>query len=219
MIYYEAKDFPVGDLEATGEYVEVHVPAGTAYRTYELYGDRGGSIAVYGDGDGAAYRWGNGDGDAYRYGDGNGSAHRYDFGAGNAVRDGGGNGNARRDGFGAGYAYRGGTGDGDAVRDGDGDGDAVRDGTGNGDARRNRMTDELTANVTTIDFGDLTITEVGVDGIRRSFDEHYDTVRDVEQDPWGAMLAIHKQARRIEELEAEIERLWVLYSSNRVGGR
>ena len=63
------------------------------------------------------------------------------------------------------------------------------------------------------------LTEVGADGIRRSFDEHYDTVMDVEQDPWGAMLAIHKQARRIEELEAEIERLWVLYSSNRVGGR
>jgi hypothetical protein len=69
------------------------------------------------------------------------------------------------------------------------------------------MTDELTANVTTIDFGDLTITEVGSDGIRRSFDEHYDTFRDVEENPAGAMWAIHKQARRIEELEAEINML------------
>ena len=51
------------------------------------------------------------------------------------------------------------------------------------------------------------LTEVGGDGIRRSFDEHYDTVRNVEQDPWGAMSAIHKQARRIEELEAEIKML------------
>jgi hypothetical protein len=54
--------------------------------------------------------------------------------------------------------------------------------------RRTLMTDELT--------------EVGADGIRRSFDEHYDTFKDVEQDPTGAMWAIHKQAIRIEELEA-----------------
>jgi hypothetical protein len=46
------------------------------------------------------------------------------------------------------------------------------------------------------------LTEVGGDGIRRSFDEHYDTFRDVEQDPTGAMWAIHKQAIRIEELKA-----------------
>jgi hypothetical protein len=59
--------------------------------------------------------------------------------------------------------------------------------------RRNRMIDELT--------------EVGGDGIRRSFDEHYDTFRDVEENPAGAMWAIHKQARRIEELEAEINML------------
>jgi hypothetical protein len=58
--------------------------------------------------------------------------------------------------------------------------------------RRNRMSDELT--------------EVGGDGIRRSFDEHYDTVRDVAQ-IWAAMSTIHKQARRIEELEAEIKML------------
>ena len=51
------------------------------------------------------------------------------------------------------------------------------------------------------------MTVVGVDGIRRSFGEHYDTIKDVEQDPTGAMLAIYKQARRIEELEAEIDML------------
>jgi hypothetical protein len=48
------------------------------------------------------------------------------------------------------------------------------------------------------------LTEVGGDGIRRSFDEHYDTIIDVERDPWGAVLAINKQARRIEELEAAL---------------
>jgi hypothetical protein len=48
------------------------------------------------------------------------------------------------------------------------------------------------------------LTEVGGDGIRRSFDEHYDTVRDVEENPTGAMWAIHKQAVRIEELEAAL---------------
>ena len=48
------------------------------------------------------------------------------------------------------------------------------------------------------------MTEVGVDGIRRSFDEHYDTVMDVKEDPTGAMWAIHKQADRIEELEAKL---------------
>jgi hypothetical protein len=68
------------------------------------------------------------------------------------------------------------------------------------------MTDELTANVTTIDFGDWTLTEVGADGIRRSFDEHYDSISEVEQDPTGAMLAIYKQARRIEELEELLEK-------------
>ena len=45
---------------------------------------------------------------------------------------------------------------------------------------------------------------IGVDGIRRSFDEHYDTIREVEQDPTGAMWAIHKQADRIGELEAKL---------------
>ena len=48
------------------------------------------------------------------------------------------------------------------------------------------------------------LTEVGFDGIRRSFDEHYDTIDDVEQDPTGAMGAIHKQHARIEELEAKL---------------
>ena len=51
------------------------------------------------------------------------------------------------------------------------------------------------------------LTEVGADGIRRSFDEHYDTIMGVREDPTGAMWAIHKQARRIEELEAEIDML------------
>ena len=37
------------------------------------------------------------------------------------------------------------------------------------------------------------LTEVGDDGIRRSFDEHY-----------VAMWAIHQQANRIEELEAKL---------------
>ena len=31
---------------------------------------------------------------------------------------------------------------------------------------------------------------IGTDGIFRSFDEHYDTQREVEQDPYGAWLAI-----------------------------
>ena len=52
---------------------------------------------------------------------------------------------------------------------------------------------------------DLTV--VGVDGIRRSFDEHFDTMMDVEQDPSGAHHAIQNQHDRIEELEAEIARL------------
>jgi len=48
------------------------------------------------------------------------------------------------------------------------------------------------------------MTVLGVDGIRRSFGEHYDTIREVEQDPTGAMWAIHKQADRIGELEAKL---------------
>ena len=50
------------------------------------------------------------------------------------------------------------------------------------------------------------LTEVGVDGIRRSFDEHYDTMCCVRQDPTGAMWAIQKQHARIEELEAKLEK-------------
>ena len=76
MIYYEAKDFPADGLEATGEDVKVHVPAGTAWRTYELYGDHGGSITVDGDGDGNAWRYGEGDGVAWRTGAGDGEAWR-----------------------------------------------------------------------------------------------------------------------------------------------
>jgi len=90
MIYYEAKDFPAGDLEATGEYVEVHVPAGTAYRTYGLYGGQGGSITVKGGGNGNANRWGDGNGNAYRSGAGDGDAYRSGTGSGDARRDGGG---------------------------------------------------------------------------------------------------------------------------------
>ena len=49
---------------------------------------------------------------------------------------------------------------------------------------------------------DLTV--LGVDGIRRSFDEHYDTMMEVEQDPTGAYIAIQNQHARIEELEAKL---------------
>jgi hypothetical protein len=55
------------------------------------------------------------------------------------------------------------------------------------------MTDELTV--------------IGVDGIRRSFDEHYDTMMDVDQDPTGAMLAIHAQATRIQELKVQLAKV------------
>jgi len=48
---------------------------------------------------------------------------------------------------------------------------------------------------------------LGVDGIRRSYDEHYDTMMDVEQDPTGAWQAIQKQADRIEQLAATNEEL------------
>ena len=53
-------------------------------------------------------------------------------------------------------------------------------------------------------------TVLGNDGIRRSFDEHYDTMMDVEQDPTGAMWAIQKQADRIEELEAKLEEAFIV---------
>jgi len=49
---------------------------------------------------------------------------------------------------------------------------------------------------------DLTV--IGIDGIRRSFDEHYDTMMEVEQDICGAHHAIQNQHTRIEELEAEL---------------
>jgi hypothetical protein len=48
------------------------------------------------------------------------------------------------------------------------------------------------------------LTCVGVDGIPRSLDEHYDTLSDVEQDPCGAHKAIQDQAARIKELEAQL---------------
>ena len=56
------------------------------------------------------------------------------------------------------------------------------------------MSDDMT-------IDDLTF--VGIDGIRRTFDEHYDTMMCVEQDPTGAHHAIHNQHARIEELEKQ----------------
>jgi hypothetical protein len=96
MIYYEAKDFPVDGLEATGDDVKVHVPKGAEWRSYNLFGDQDGSIIVDGAGVGNAYRVGDGKGDAYRYGKGAGGAWRY--GEGHAWRWGAGNGGAYRDG-------------------------------------------------------------------------------------------------------------------------
>jgi hypothetical protein len=116
MIYYEAKDFPIDGLEATGDNVKVHVPRGAEWRDYILFGDQDGfsSITVYGDGNGDAYRNGRGDGDAHRWGGGNGSAMRNGDGDGNACRDGDGDGNAYRNGAGYGNAYRWGYGNGSA---------------------------------------------------------------------------------------------------------
>ena len=50
---------------------------------------------------------------------------------------------------------------------------------------------------------DLTV--AGVDGICRSYDEHYDTMKEVVANPYGAWDAIQKQAARIEELEAKLD--------------
>lgn len=44
----------------------------------------------------------------------------------------------------------------------------------------------------------------GSDGVLRTPDEHYDTPRDVEQDPYGAHLAIHLQAAEIADLRAQL---------------
>ena len=56
---------------------------------------------------------------------------------------------------------------------------------------------------------DLTV--LGPDGIRRSYDEHYDTMMDVEQDPTGAHQVIQRQRCRIEELTEVLEEVdaWV----------
>jgi len=51
---------------------------------------------------------------------------------------------------------------------------------------------------------DLTV--VGVDGIRRKFHQHYDVMDEVMRDPQGAFYAIQRQADRIEELEAKLEK-------------
>ena len=48
---------------------------------------------------------------------------------------------------------------------------------------------------------DLTV--IGIDGIRRSFDEHYNTMMEVEEDPTGAYHSIQNQHARIEELEKQ----------------
>ena len=53
---------------------------------------------------------------------------------------------------------------------------------------------------------DLTV--IGIDGIRRSFDEHYDTMMEVGQDPTGAHHAIQNQHARIEELEAKLAKAY-----------
>jgi predicted nuclease with TOPRIM domain len=45
----------------------------------------------------------------------------------------------------------------------------------------------------------------GVDGVWRAYDENYDTMLDVEDDPYGAWEAIQKQHSRIEALEAQLE--------------
>jgi hypothetical protein len=54
------------------------------------------------------------------------------------------------------------------------------------------------------------LTVDGPDGIRRGYDEHYDTIMDVEQDPTGAYHAIQKQHARIEELEAKLAKAVVI---------
>lgn len=46
----------------------------------------------------------------------------------------------------------------------------------------------------------------GIDGIIRSLNEHYDGQRDVEQDPYGAWLAIQNQAAEITRLRAKLEK-------------
>ena len=53
---------------------------------------------------------------------------------------------------------------------------------------------------------------IGTDGIFRSFDEHYDTQREVEQDPYGAWLAIQSltqihQAERDKAFNEGVEAL------------
>jgi hypothetical protein len=44
----------------------------------------------------------------------------------------------------------------------------------------------------------------GTDGVLRDLSEHYDGMRDVEQDCYGAWLAIQNQHTRIKELEAKL---------------
>ena len=51
------------------------------------------------------------------------------------------------------------------------------------------------------------LTMLGPDGIRRSYDEHYDTMMEVKQDPTGAHQAIQRQHDHIEQLAATNEEL------------
>lgn len=57
---------------------------------------------------------------------------------------------------------------------------------------------------------DLTV--LGSDAISRSYDEHYGTVMDVEQDPTGAHHAIQRQHDRIEELETHLKNMSMLWA-------
>lgn len=45
---------------------------------------------------------------------------------------------------------------------------------------------------------------LGADGILRTPVEHYDTLKDVEQDPYGARLSIQQQADEITRLRAQL---------------
>lgn len=55
------------------------------------------------------------------------------------------------------------------------------------------------------------LTRVGPDGITRTYDEHYDTKMDVEQDPTGALWAIHAQYEHIEVLQEKVNKALALF--------
>ena len=54
------------------------------------------------------------------------------------------------------------------------------------------------------------LTMLGPDGIRRNYDEHYDTMMDVKQDPTGAWQAIQMQHYRIQKLEMLLKDFFIL---------